>query len=61
MTKIRKMSIDGVNEKKYEVKYNHKFRDVLIHPGNDEMIKRGIDKISKAMGLIINCLCSLDC
>ncbi len=30
-------------------------------PGNNEMIKRGIDKTSNTTGLMINCLCSLNC
>jgi len=56
-----KISIDGMNEIKYALRYNHKFSDVFTQPGSNEMIRRGIDKTSKITGLMINCLCSLNC
>jgi hypothetical protein len=61
MTKIRKISIEGVNEMKYAPRYNHKFSDVFAQPGSNEMIRRGNDKTIKTIGLMINCLCSLNC
>ncbi len=60
-TKMRKISIDGMNEIKYALRYNHKFSDVFTQPGSNEMIRRGIDKTSKITGLMISCLCSLNC
>lgn len=58
---MMKISIDGMNEIKYALKYNHKFSETLTPSGSNEMITRGIDRKSKIMGLMINCLCSLNC
>ncbi len=60
-TKMKKISIDGTNEMKYALRYNHKFSDIFTQPGSNEIIRRGIDKTSKITGLMINCLCSLNC
>ncbi len=60
-TKMKKISIDGMNEIKYALRYNHKFSDIFTLSGSNEMIRRGIDKTSKIIGLMISCLCSLNC
>ncbi len=60
-TKMKKISIGGINEIKYALKYNQDFSDVFTQPGSNEMIRRGVDKTSKITGLMINCLCSLNC
>ena len=58
---MRKISIDGMSEIKYALRHNHKFPDVFTQPGSNEIIRRDIDKTSKITGLIISCLCSLNC
>lgn len=60
-TKMRKISIDGMNEMKYALRYNHSFSEAFTQPGSNEMMRRGIDKTSKIIGLMINCLFPLNC
>jgi hypothetical protein len=60
-TKMRKINVDGMNEIKYALRYNHKYSDVFAQPGSNEMSRRGVDRTSKITELMINCLCSLNC
>ncbi len=43
-TKMKKISIDGMNEIKYALRYNHKFPDVFTQPESNEIIRRDIAK-----------------
>ena len=56
ITKMGKISIDGMNEMKYALRYNHNFSDVFTQTGSNAMIRRGIDKMSKTTGPMISCL-----
>lgn len=62
-TKMRKISIGGMNEMKYALRYNKKYSEAFtfVQPGINKMMRRGSDKSNKIIGLMISCLCSLNC
>jgi hypothetical protein len=55
------ISSGGKNEIKYPKRNNHGSRPDFIHPERNEIIKRGIARITRMIGLRIKCFCLSNC